>query len=134
MNLKIHGQMRSNPALAAKLRMEPMEFDTSAKGSFDVEVGALHAHVSEIPIRMTIPFLRHRRRPPLVGSIGGFEFGLKPFHIKTKGLSLQVKGVVTGLAGEIDAKVACKTDMEVEGHVHGKMGTIQIDLEEEPKV
>jgi translation initiation factor IF-1 len=111
-----------------------MEFDTSASGSFDVEVGALHAHVSEISIRMTIPFLRHRRRPPLVGSIGGFQFGLKPFHIETKGLAVQVKGIVKGLAGEVDAKVECKTDMDVEGHVHGKLGRIQIDLEEEPKV
>ena len=134
MNLKVHGQMRSNPALAAKLRMEPMEFDTSAKGSFDVEVGALQVRVSEIPFRMTVPFLRHRRRPPLVGSIGGFQFGLKPFHVKTKGLAVQVKGIVKGLAGEIDAKVACKTDMDVEGQVHGKLGRLQIDLEEEPKV
>jgi len=42
--------------------------------------------------------------------------------LRLKGISLHVAGVLgtKGSAGEVDAKVACETEMEVEGKIPSK--------------
>jgi hypothetical protein len=130
MNFKAQGKMRSNPAFNAKIKMDPLQFETSASGSCECDVGRLSAHVGEIGIRFAIPFMKPRRKLPLVASVGGFHMRLRPFQVKLRGIGLHVAGVLgtQGSAAEVDAKVACETDMHVEGKFPVKVGRINLDL------
>jgi hypothetical protein len=130
MNFKAHGKMRSNPSFNAKIKMDPLQFETSANASCECEVGRISAHIGEVGIRFAIPFMKPRRKLPLVASVGGFHIGLRPFQLRLKGISLHVAGVLgtKGSAGEVDAKVACETEMEVEGKIPIKVGRINLDL------
>jgi hypothetical protein len=91
-------------------------------------VGRVSAHIGEIGIRFAIPFMKPRRKMPLVASVGGFQIGLRPFQVRLKGISLHVAGVLGASAGEVDAKVACETEMDVEGKFPVKVGRINVDL------
>jgi hypothetical protein len=53
-----------------------------------------------------------------------------------RGIGLHVAGVLgtKGSAGEVDAKVACETDMQVEGKFPIKVGRINLDLCEADEV
>jgi hypothetical protein len=66
----------------------------------------------------------------MVASVGGFHIRLRPFQVKLKGIGLHVAGVLgtKGSAGEVDVKVACETDMQVEGKVPIKVGRINLDF------
>lgn len=130
MNFKAHGKMRSNPAFNAKVKMDPLQFETSASASCDCDVGRLSAYIGEVGIRFAIPFMKPRRKLPMVASVGGFHIRLRPFQVKLKGIGLHVAGVLgtKGSAGEVDAKVACETDMQVEGKVPIKVGRINLDF------
>jgi len=44
MNFKAHGKMRSNPSFNAKIKMDPLQFETSANASCECEVGAFPPH------------------------------------------------------------------------------------------
>jgi hypothetical protein len=136
MNFKALGKMRSNPSFNAKVKMDPFQFETSASASCQCEVGRIDAHIGEIGIRCAIPFMKPRRKMPLVASVGGFHIRLRPFQVGIKGLGLHVAGVLgtKGSAGEVDAKVACETDMQVEGKFPIKVGRINLDLCEADEV
>jgi len=136
MNFKAQGKMRSNPAFNAKIKMDPLQFETSASASCECDVGRLSAHVGEIGIRFAIPFMKPRRKLPLVASVGGFHMRLRPFQVKLRGIGLHVAGVLgtQGSAAEVDAKVACETEMDVEGKFPIKLGRINVDLCEADEV
>lgn len=130
MKFKASGHMTSHPSLKAKVRMDALEFDTTASGSFECEISALNAYIGEIGIRCAIPFLPRRRKLPLVATVGGFHIKLRPFQVRSKGIALRLAGVLGtgGITSELDAAVACETKMDVSGNVPVKLGKIQMDL------
>jgi len=130
-NFKAFAKMESHPSVAAKVRLEPVKFETAIRGSCECRVGRLSAHVGDIGIRLAIPFLRPRRRLPLVATIGGFRFSVKPFDLRMSGMGLEVSGTVSNLAAEGEAHVDCKTVLEAEGKLPVKVGSIQVNLGEE---
>src|SRR5574340_958102 len=130
MNFKAHALMKSNPTLSAKVKVEPLKFDTSASGSFSLHVGSLAAYIGEVGVRMAIPFLRPRRRMPLVGTVGGFHIRLRPFHVESKGIQLHLSGILAteGAAAEMETKVGCQTEMDVHGNLPLKVGKVRLDV------
>jgi hypothetical protein len=64
MNLKARGKMRSSPFFNAKVKMDSLQFETSANASCDCEVGRVSAHIGEVGIRFAIPFMKPRRKLP----------------------------------------------------------------------
>ena len=130
MNFKAHARMRSNPAFAARVKMDPLQFETKASGTFDCDVGPFSAYIGEIGVRFAIPFMKPRRKPPLVGSIGGFHIKLRPFRVRSRGIALHLSGILgtQGSSGDVDAKVACETEMDVEGKFPIRVGKVHIDL------
>lgn len=130
MNFKAQGVMRSKPSIKSKIRMDPLQFDTSASGSFDCEVSRISAYIGEIGVRFAIPFMKPRRKLPMIASVGGFKIRLNPFQLRSKGIGLHVKGILgtKGSAAEMDMDVSCETEMEVAGKVPIKVGRIQMDL------
>jgi hypothetical protein len=130
MNFKAKGKMSSHPSFAAKVNLDPLQFDTSANGTLDFGIGPVSVYIGEIGVRFAIPFLKHRRKLPLVASVGGFHINVRPFRVRSHGLALQLSGILgtQGSSGTIETKVACETDMEVEGKFPVKGGKVQINL------
>jgi hypothetical protein len=130
MNFKAQGKMRGSPTFNAKVKMDPLQFETSASASCECDVGRLSAHVGEVGIRFAIPFMKPRRKLPLVASVGGFHIRLRPFQVKLKGIGLHVAGVLgtQGSAAEVEGKMACEAEMQVEGKFPVKVGRINLDF------
>jgi hypothetical protein len=129
-NFSALGKMRSHPSMTAKMRMDPLHVDTNLMGGCECEVSRMSAYVGEVGIRFAIPFMKPRRKLPLVASVGGFNIRLKPFHVKLKGISLHVAATVgagTGASAEVETKVDCETEMDVKGKLP-KTGRINIDF------
>lgn len=133
MKFKARGTMESTPGFKSKLRMDPVQFDTSASGSLKLAVSPLSAKVGEIPIRLAIPFMKPRRRIPVVMSLGSFRIKIDRFKIKVRGISVDLGGTIgtKGVAAEVDCDVTCRTEMEVAGKVPLKLGSIKVNLAEE---
>ena len=133
MKFKSHFAMRSCPEFKVDAKTNPIAFRTSIKGAFNCKVGAIALNIGEIPIRLTIPFLKGRERAPVAATIGGFGVKLNPFDISIDDLSLGLDGVLgcEGINTSMDCKVACKTEMDVVGVVSGKVAAAAFELEEE---
>lgn len=127
MKFKVFGRMRSCPSVKLDTDISPLDFKTSINGHFYGELGPFAAQVGEIPIRMTIPFLKHR---PVMISVGGFPVKLDRFQVNVEKAGLDLGGTVglKGIHASVDSKVDCSTDMDLKGHVAGKVGLSHLDL------
>lgn len=130
MKFKTHGIMQSTPRFKMNARVEPVNFDTRVSGSFDAEVSSISVTIDAVLIRLAIPFMKPRCKLPKIASIGGFKIKLAPFRIKVEEASLHLHGVLgtKGIKGEMDTQVACKTKVEMEGELCGKVGTVELNL------
>ena len=127
MKFKVFGRMRSCPSIKLDTDISPLDFKTSINGHFYGELGPFAAKIGEIPIRMTIPFLKHR---PVMISVGGFPVKLDRFQVNVEKAGLDLGGTVglKGIHASVDSKIDCSTDMDLKGHVAGKVGLSHLDL------
>jgi hypothetical protein len=132
MNFKARGKLSGNPELAAKIKVDPVRFETAIAGSCDCHVGAISAHIGDVRIRFAIPFMKPRRKLPLVATVGGFRVRLRPFDIRCGTKGIEVAGVigVEGIGAEVEARAACEMEGEVDGRLPLKNGRIHVDLDE----
>ena len=130
MKFKVFGRMRSCPSIKLDTDISPLDFKTSINGHFYGELGPFAAKIGEIPIRMTIPFLKHR---PIMISVGGFPVKLDRFQVNVEKAGLDLGGTVglKGIHASVDSKVDSSTDMDLKGHVAGKVGLSHLDLIED---
>lgn len=130
MKFKVFGRMRSCPSIKLDTDISPLDFTTSVNGCFHGELGPFAAKIGEIPIRMSIPFLKHR---PIMISIGGFPIELDRFQVNVEKAALDLNGTfgLKGIHASVDSKINCSTDMDLKGHVTGKVGLSHIDLLED---
>ena len=130
MKFKVFGRMRSCPSIKLDTDISPLDFKTSINGHFYGELGPFAAKIGEIPIRMTIPFLKHR---PIMISVGGFPVKLDRFQVNVAKAGLDLGGTdgLKGIHASVDSKVDCSTDMDLKGHVAGKVGLSHLDLIED---
>lgn len=133
MKFKVLGRMQSCPSVKLDTDISPLDFKTSVNGSFYGELGPFAAQIGEIPIRMTIPFLKHR---PIMISVGGFPIKLDRFQVNVEKAALDLKGTVglKGIHASVESKIDCSTEMDLKGIVTGKVGLSHLDLleDEEP--
>lgn len=136
MKFKGHASMGSNPSFTINAKVEPVGFESALGGAIEGTVGAIVGFVEEFPIRLAIPFMRRRGTPPVVASIGGFKARIKPVSIRVGAESLQVKGIFgsKGIEGKIGCQVACRTEMELQGRVGGKLGSVVLQLGSDDEV
>ena len=132
MKFKARGGLKGNPELAARVKMNPLRFETAVAGSCECRVGAISAHIGDIRIRAAIPFLKPRRKLPLLATIGGFRIRLKPFDVRCGTKGIEVAGILgmDGINADVDARLACQMEGDVEGHLPMKSGRIHVDLDE----
>jgi hypothetical protein len=130
MKFKGHARMGSNPSFTVDAKVEPLGFESSLAGAIEGMIGAMAASIGEIPIRLTIPFLKRRGAPPVVATVGGIAVKLRPLSVKVGAESLHMKGILgtKGIEGKVGCQVACRTEMEVEGRVGGKLGSVVLQL------
>lgn len=133
MKFKSKATMRSNPDFSIDARIEPIDSDISVDGSCDFAVSSISAAVSEIPIRVAIPFLKRRHRNQVVASIGGFKVELEPFSVKVDAMSMRLSGIFgsKGINCNMNCKVNCRTEMEMTGGLSGKVGKLEIDFSDD---
>ncbi len=124
------GLMKSAPGVKASVEIDPLKVEGSVKGSFKGSVGSISAVVDEIPIRLAVPFMKRRCRPPVVATIGGFRLKLNPFTVNIEGVSFDIGGVLgtEGIKSTLDCQVACRTEMDVKGGASAKLGRLEFHL------
>ena len=114
---KTQGVMRAWPTCKVDAKVKPIAFESSACGTFAVEVSSISAAIDAIPLRMAVPFLKRQRRLPVVSVLGGFKIKLDPLQVKVEGSSLNVKGVLgtKGIESQLNCQVDCKMEFDLEG-------------------
>ncbi len=129
MKFKAYAQMKSCPGFDLVTKFDPLDFETTIGGAFQARLGPFSADISEIPIRMTIPFMK-RCHSPVIASIGGIKLGLDSFNLSVDKVAMNLKGVVgkDGIKANMHAKVDCETTMEVDGIASGRIGLSHLDL------
>lgn len=127
---KGQGSMHSNPDCKIDATISPINFESCVDGAFEGSLGNISAEITEVPIKIAIPFMKKRQKLPVIATIGGFKIKLAPFQIKIEKASLNLSGVFgsKGIEGKMDCKVACKTDVELAGKLSGKVGLAHLDL------
>jgi hypothetical protein len=124
MRFKGRAVMRSAPDFALDAELDPIAFSAAATGSLFGHVGEISAVVSDIPIRLSIPFLRGRGHLLSVGSIGSMTFTIRPLQMTIERAGVETTGVlgVKGLRGRASGKIGCETEMTVSGVASGRAG------------
>jgi hypothetical protein len=132
MKFKSRGSVKGNPEVAAKVRIDPLRFNTNIAGSFECNIGAINGYVGDIRIRFAIPFMKPRRRLPVVATVGGFPISLKPFNVQCGTKGMQIGGVVgpEGIGAALDARVTCCMEGEMDGDLPVSKGHFHIDLDD----
>ena len=127
MKFNVYGRMKSCPSIKLDTDINPLDFKASIQGHFQGELGPFHAYIGEIPIRMTIPFLKHK---PVMMSVGGIPIKLDRFQVNVEKAGLDVGGTIglKGIHARVDSKIDCATDVALKGHVAGKIGLSHLDL------
>ena len=133
MKFKAHAAMKSCPDFTINTEMNPLPFETSMSGAFEGTIGSISVKLDEIPIRMAIPFMKPRGRLPVIAAIGGFKMKLQPFNIKIDNAAVHLKGQLgdKALRCKMEGKVNCQTEVDMNGKLAGKSGTIKFELDEE---
>ena len=114
MKIKFRGTMRSNPSVALASRVGPVRFSTHVEGGASGEVGELRVAVSEVPLRLRIPFLKRRHGLLLIGAVGPMELKVDPLSLALREVRLGAEGVLGGKEGltvVTEGKVACESTL-----------------------
>jgi hypothetical protein len=133
MNFKSRGLLKLKPEMTAKVKIDPLRVDTSVSGSCECRIGAISAYVGDIRIRAAVPFLKPRRKLPLMATVGGFRIGFKPLDISfgTKGISVAGVLGVDGIRTEVDGKLGGQVEGDVEGRLPFKEGCVHFEMEKD---
>ena len=133
MKFKTRVAMESHPSFDADVKIAPVDLGVSLRGSSRATIDSVSIAVDEIPLRLAIPFLKRRGRLQMVASIGGFNIGLSPIQLGIEDMGFQLDGMIgrKGTSAKVNGKVDCKTEMFVDGHLAGKVGTMRVELEDQ---
>ena len=131
--MKVKGQlaMESCPDFSVHAETDPITFKTRARGSLVGQVSSICVRIGEIPINLTIPFLRGGGGTRQIASIGSFGLTLSPFTVAVKGADVQLAGVLgtkKGISCRLDGKVNCRSKLNFNGKLFGKIANCTIDL------
>lgn len=130
MNFKGQLGMESCPDFSVQANTEPIAFATRAKGSLVAQVSSIVVQVGEIPINLSIPFLRRAGGTHTVASIGSFGVKLSPFTVAVEGANVQLAGVLgtKGITSHLQGKVGCQSKVHFNGKLFGKIANCAVDF------
>jgi hypothetical protein len=119
MNAKTHISVAAHPDVNLRVKMQPFEFQVGGEASFSLATGDIRIRVEEIPVYVTIPFLKRR---VTAGSIGPFGIHVRPFEARFHASGIDARGMLGKecAEAEIHAKGNCKAEIEVAGKLADK--------------
>ena len=105
-------EFAGHPELAARVRMQTFPFEVAGSGAMDLALGEVKLRFSEIPVRLRIPFLRHR---VLAGSVGPFGVHMSPVQARVAVVEAVARGVFGGEDSGVDLRLdgACRAAVEI---------------------
>jgi hypothetical protein len=111
--------LHAHPDLNLRIDAAPLAFECCGGASFSLSTGPVEVSLKELPISLTIPFLRHRRRRVVVASVGPARFQLNPIDVKLDARDISIGGVVgkEGISSTLHGTGACKAEIGVTGKV-----------------
>jgi len=122
MNLKARINVAAHPDMRLRARVDSLDFAVQGEATLGIATGEIHAVVSEIPLRLAIPFHRHRR--VVAGSLGPFGLTIRPAEATIRITDARVGGTLggkEGIAGELHCQGNCSADVEIVGEAPGKI-------------
>lgn len=134
MKFKVLGAMKSNPGFSMVNTIAPVNVSTSLHGSVTAGVGAISIGVSEIPVRLRVPFLKRTVQLQVIGTVGGIKVKMDPFNLSIKDMSVSVNGLLGGKDGitvTTEGSVSCSTEMDAAGFASGKIHSERSEDEHE---
>jgi hypothetical protein len=128
--------MQGNPTFRVRTKSGPIAVEVSGEGALRVAAGPVTARIDEIPITLTIPFLRRNGGVQTVASVGGFCVQLERFDVDVPAFGVRVHGVVgkDGMQCTIGGKIGCKTELDLSGTIPGKVARVAIQIADEEDV
>ena len=108
MNLKGHIGIAAHPDLRLRARMDRLDFALQGDATLALGTQTIRIEVGEVPLRLAIPFHRHRR--VVAGSLGPFRLTVRPIEATLriaealKGfeqLNMVVEAMFSDLAGRV---------------------------------
>ena len=136
MKFQANGKMRSHPGFSLANKVEPFTGSGELRAGFSAEMGEVTLGITEVPIKLRIPFLKRRHAVLIIGTIGPVSIKLDPFTCSVRDLSISGEVRVGGKEGLVvvsEGKVACNTEMTVEGAIIGdlSLGKLHLGAESE---
>lgn len=135
MKFKSHSVIQGNPQLKLRAKSEPIGFKAGAEGSLKLTVGQIDARVDEIPVNVTIPFLRGGGVRK-VASLGAFGVHIDPFPVAVEAFGVRFDGVLgtEGMDCTLDGSMACKMELDMAGSLPGTVAKAAFELADEEDV
>jgi hypothetical protein len=138
MKFQANGKMRSHPGFTMANKVEPFSGSGQLRAGFSAEMGEVTLGITEIPIKLRIPFLKRHHAVLIIGTIGPVSIKLNPFTCSVKDMSISGEVWVGGKEGLVvvsEGKVDCNTEMQVEGAISGdlSLGKLHLGGECEPE-
>ena len=122
MNLKGHIGIAAHPDLGLHLRLDPLPVKFEGGARIALGTHRIRIEVDEVPLRIAIPFHRHRR--VVAGSLGPLRLTIHPTEVTlhiTEAHTAGTLGGEDGVKAELHCQGNCKADIDLAGEAPGRM-------------
>ncbi len=122
MNLKAHIGVAAHPDVRLHARLKGFDFRVKGEAALTIATGAIRAEIGELPVRLAIPFHRHRR--VVVGALGPCTLQIHPADAGIRITDVQLGGSLggdEGIAGETHVQGNCQAEIDIAGETPGKI-------------
>jgi hypothetical protein len=122
MNLKARIGVAAHPDIRLHARLSGFDFGINGEAAINLATSTIHAEIGEVPLRLAIPFHRHRR--VVAGTIGPFTLHIHPADADIRIANVQLSGSLgggEGIVGDTHIQGSCRAEVDIEGETPGKI-------------
>jgi hypothetical protein len=122
MNMKGHIGIAAHPDLRLRARFDRLDFALQGAATVALGTQTIRIEVGEIPLRLAIPFHKHRR--VVAGSLGPFRLTVRPIEATLRITEARTSGTLggeEGISADLHCQGNCKADIELAGEAPGKV-------------
>jgi hypothetical protein len=115
-------ELHAHPDIKLGVTSEPVDFEISCDGEFKLSVGPIKAHVDRVPVFVRIPFLKRHSGGIIAAAVGPFNVHIHDFAMDVRAAQASARGKLgkDRLHGDLEAKGACKLDIDISAEVPAK--------------
>jgi len=122
MIFKSHATIAANPDITMRAHIDTLDVEFAGEAGLDIVTGEIELHVTEIPLHLTIPFLRRRR--VVAGTLGPFRVKVNPAQLSVRTTGVHVEGAIggeNGIDGTVHCQGKCQAEIDLVGQSPGKI-------------